>query len=540
MQESVVPMSTVVTEPEAVENPEYDPSEPDLNLLEDKMPDWFRTTPMASGFMFLMAITAFIFSWKPLWHTDLWGHLAYGRLLWQTGSLPVTEPLMPLSKGIPFVDSAWLSQLIGFGAWQVAGKAAIGFLYAVTIAASVGILMRRVYSRTQSGMFAAIAFGLTLWVNWNQLAVVRPQLAGFLFFCCTVSLVLKRDWRKSSWITVPVMFAFWANMHGSFIVGLGLLGCFTLGRAVDVVRRTGRVGSVLRDTRLRRLFLLTEVAAVATLLNPYGLGLHVDILTFGNNPNLESIIEWQPLNVRMMQGQAAAIVALALFLIYRVSPRRVSAGEMLALAVFGGAALWNSRMLLWWTPVAASLVTIHAATAWQRWRRIERDDSEPERASLWTIMTLGFAVIAFMVTHLGGVALTALAGKDTQKRMEMVAVSSVTPVKATEYLNEHPPSGPIFNSYELGDYLLFNGPKNLQVFVASHAHLVPTEVWDDYMGIIGQASGWQSQLERYGVNTVVLDEQYRGPLIRRMRESGDWILKFKDERSVVLSRRHPI
>ena len=44
----------------------------------------------------------FVFlSHRPLWHTDLWGHLAYGRWMWEHGALPATEPFMPLAREVP-------------------------------------------------------------------------------------------------------------------------------------------------------------------------------------------------------------------------------------------------------------------------------------------------------------------------------------------------------------------------------------------------------------------------------------------------------
>ena len=42
---------------------------------------------------------------------------------------------------------------------------------------------------------------------------------------------------------------------------------------------------------------------------------------------------------------------------------------------------------------------------------------------------------------------------------------------------------------EYGDYLLWSHP-GLPVFVAGHAHLVPEEVWRDYLSTIRGGAGW--------------------------------------------------
>ena len=336
------------------------------------------------------------------------------------------------------------------------------------------------------------------------------------------------------------MFALWANMHGSFIVGLGLLGCFVVGRGVDLVRRTGKVEILFRDNKLRRLVLLTELGAVAALLNPYGLNLYSEVFSFGNNPNLQSIIEWQSLQIRMAQGQAAAIAGLILFLVYRISPRRVSTAEVLTLAVFGAAALWTSRMLVWWGPLAGCFAAIHAGAAWRKWQGGDASPEPAPLASLWTIVMMGIVFIFFELSHLGTATLALAAGKDIEKVTDRVPVSRLTPVAATEYLKEHPPEGLVFCTYEWGDYLMWAGPRDMKVFVASHCHLVPEDVWDDYMGIVQMQGSWLAMLKRYGINTVVIDEEYREPMVMRLHEEKDWKLLFRQDGQAIFQRVNPI
>jgi hypothetical protein len=522
-------------------DPDYDSSVADVNMLEDKLPDWFRLPAISSGFTFLIGLTYFFFDrLQPIAHTDVWGHLAYGRLLWESGALPSTEPLMPLSHGVPFVNSAWLSQLIAYAGYLVVGKAAITFLFAFCVAAAMAVLTRRIYSYTNSVMFALGGFALTLWVEYQQLGIQRPQIVGFLFFAILLSTLLRREWSSKNWVVVPIMFALWANMHGSFVVGLGLLGCFAIGRGVDLIRRTGKAASLLRDNKLRRLVLLTELGAVAALLNPYGLSLYAEVLSFGSNPNLQSIIEWKSLHIGLAQGQAAAVAGLILFMVYRISPRRVSTAEVLTLAIFGAAALWTSRMLVWWGPLAGCFAAIHAGAAWRKWQGGEVSPEPASRASLWTIVTMGIMFIFFELSHIGTVTLAMAAGKDIEKVTDQVPVSRLTPTAAAGYLKEHPPEGLVFCTYEWGDYLMWAGPKDMKVFVASHCHLVPEDVWNDYMGIIEMRGSWLAMLKRYGINTVIIDEEYREPMVMRLHEEEEWKLLFRQDGQAIFERVNPI
>jgi hypothetical protein len=543
-------MDTVVTESESesVQATEHDPSVADLTLLEDKFPEWFQVRASTAGFVFVLALTFVFFNLLPLSHTDLWGHLSYGRLIATERAIPQTEPLMPLSEGVPFVDGAWLTQVAAYGAFTVGGRAAMAFLFALAVTLSCGFITMRVRQKTGSGLFALLAFGLLLWVDWKQLMIIRPQLVGLVMFCGLFSMLTSKKWHRSYWLGVPLLFALWANMHGSFMVGVGLLGAFAIGRAVDLLRRTGKVRMLMRDRWVFRYFVLAELAAVATLLNPYGLALHAEVFSFAQNANLADIIEWQPLSIRMFQGKAAATVALMLVVFYRFSPRRASTTELILLAGLGASALWTSRMILWWAPIAAYYVALHGHAIWRRWRQAERSTEPPRTASLWTIVSMGLIFLAFEISHMGNVTVDLAMGKmeKARDRMNKVAVSDLTPVLAVEnYLNKvykskNPPTGLVFNTYEMGDYLTFAGPGNMKLFLNSHAHMVPNDVWTAYMGISEFGRNWESDLARYGVNMVIMDNVNRGASKTFFYESGKWNLDYQDATVSVYVRKQPI
>mgnify|MGYP006982478434 CR=1 FL=1 len=231
------------------------------SLLEDKFPEWFRISAAAAGLVALVSFTYLLFNRRPLWHTDLWGHLSYGRHIWNSGAIPSTEPLMSLAVGSSFVDSSWLCQLMGYGVWLVGGKAALASGFGAVVALALGLILFRVHNRTRSGLFATFAFGLTVWINWHQLAIIRPQAIGFLMFCGLLCVLMRRDWSKTNWWLVPEMFAPWANIDGSFVVGLGLLCGDTLGRAIDVVCRTLKPAALLPHLQFSRPLPTTALRA---------------------------------------------------------------------------------------------------------------------------------------------------------------------------------------------------------------------------------------------------------------------------------------
>jgi hypothetical protein len=528
-------MSATLPEQQTASQPTAASDRPATNSSDQ--PAWISTTPAATLIVAALAIVFVYHVFLPLWHTDLWGHLSYGRFIHRTGSLPATEPLMPLSEGVAFVGTAWLSQVLGFVTMNSFGAVGIQFLYAAGVTLCAALLAWRVWLRSRSAPFVLLAMGLFLWVGWQHLAIVRPQLAGLACFVTLFVLLTARRWSRANWIIVPVLFALWANLHGSFLVGLAMLGAFCIGRGCDVLRRTDRFAAVIGDRESRRFLLLTELAAVAVLVNPYGIGLYSSIFAVSGNLNLTDIVEWEPMTLRLKHGQAAAIVSLVLVMLYRVSPRRVRVAEILLLAGLGAAACWTSRMIIWWAPVAAYFVALHGSASWKRAARKKPPSVNLLRPHLlWTCISL--SVVALVVS--AKFCEPALRGQGGRENLNRSRLSADTPVRAVKHLREFPPTGQVFNSYELGDYLLWAGPPRVPVFVASHAHLVPREVWQSYMQVMNLSINWDDALARFGVNTILIEKERRRGLVSRLRADDNWQMTYEDDLAVVFRRVVPI
>lgn len=514
--------------------PQPDAPVTDASLLEDKIPDEWKLSRRTAGCTLAFGLLFLFFAIKPLWHTDVWGHLSYGKWMWSSGQLPTTEPLLPLATGVPFVDTAWLSQLAGYGVMRTVGIAGLQGLTAALIVASSLLLFQRTVSRTRSVGFGAIAVLGFLWLDWANLIVARPQLAGLVCFAILFQRLTTRSPRGWDWLLVPGVLCLWANLHGSFVVGLGLLAAHVVGRAADLLRRTGTLRSWWHDQTLRRLLLWLELGTVATLINPYGLSLILEVVRFPDNPNLRALTEWQALNPRSAHGLAFLMSVVALVVAYRCSPRRVAAWEPLTLFGFGLATLWSARFLVWWGPTAAVLFAVHAHAAMQRRWHWSAESAPSPRSGKWSVVTLGLVWIGFAYSPIG----LRLLHKTEPKLAS--AVSPDTPLSAVKWLKEHPPVGQIFNTYEWGDYLQWAGPAELKVFVNSHAQLVPREVWQHYLNVIDVSAEWEDVLDRYGVNTIVLDTQYREPLIRRLKDHAKWRVAFEDRQAAIFVRKKAI
>lgn len=524
----------------------------DPSKLEDRIPAQFRTTKAFAFWTIGFSILYVLMSYQPLWHTDIWGHVAYGHVILETGTIPATEPFMPLAEGVRLIDTSWLSQIILAALEGSFSTAGLQFFYAFSVTACCLLIAGITVRLTGNQWFAITSLCLFTIMVWKAAFVIRPQLAGMV--CFLMLIAATPPWKHSTlslpsrfqWFLVPGIMCLWANLHGSFPVGLLYLGGLFAGRSVDKIVRTGNWAAVINDESLVRSFLVLQLSAVAVLLNPYGLALYVQVLTFGQNPNLADLTEWNTMTIEMYHGKVAAAMAVLLAVVYRWSPRRVSSSELLLLVGFGLLAVVTRRMLIWLAPVAALAFSVHGHAIWKRFlaRRLTSNDipeSDPEeRRGIWTACATGSVWCAFAYAPIGLMLLHGAGTPEQQAKRYVRSLGKGTPVAATEYLNTMKPRGLVFNSYEWGDYLLHAGPTDIQLFTTSHAHLVPPDVWNDYLRIARVGSNWNDRLDRYGIDTVIVDKPRRKSLIGKLKDSDDWKVAYEDRQAAILVRKDPI
>ena len=80
----------------------------------------------------------------------------------------------------------------------------------------------------------------------------------------------------------------------------------------------------------------------------------------------------------------------------------------------------------------------------------------------------------------------------------------------------------------------------MNVFATSQPFSLPGEVWSDYLAIINGSLEWESLLDRYGINLVILDDAQHYKLIDQFAKNESWERTYTDSLGAVFVRRKPI
>ena len=516
----------------------------------------------------------------PLFHSDIWGHVHYGQWIIENQTLPLEDPYMPLVEGVRVVDTAWLSQTILGAAARLGGEQALSNLFAVVVLLTYLVQTRTLYLISGRLGLALAGMGFAFFMGFSRHAIIRPEIFGMLCLSVLLWLVVRIEpWRSRAaafktddvagrpdvaprvpiwmWFAIPLLFVFWANAHGSYAVGLIVLACHAVGRLVEVLWRQRSVKALFGDRQFRQWTLLTELALVVCLINPYGIDLLITTATFGGNPNLRDVLEWFPLRLIDLEGIQFAIGIIVLIALYRHSRQRVRGAEVLMLLAFVFLTATTIRMIGWFAPLLTFALMPHFTDIWNRRRagQLKRDGQlkrgvvtsgtsldATERNSAKSsgtsggrprfALTLVSLLIIWCAFALSPISRTVLGGKPRQRAQ---LLSRDTPLGVCEFLRENPPEGIVFAPQWWGDWIAWD-TDGVDVFMTTNIHLVPQAMWRDYMRVARGRVGWERALDRYRIKTLVAHKDMQKTLTRLVRRSPQWRIIFEDDKGLVAQR----
>src|SRR5262245_45072543 len=165
--------------------------------------------------------------------TDYWWTVKLGEGLWATGQLPAADPLAFTSTRAPYVEQQWLAQLVLAAVHHLGGlEAALVFRGALLVLA-IGLLYRACRATGVAAGAAATACAIAL-LSIVGGAAIRPQLLAIPLF--VLFLLGTTAWTLRPWtlVALPLGMVAWANLHGSFPLGIALVAAALAGRALSL------------------------------------------------------------------------------------------------------------------------------------------------------------------------------------------------------------------------------------------------------------------------------------------------------------------
>jgi hypothetical protein len=246
---------------------------------------------------------------------DIWWHLANARLLITTHHAIQTDPYAFTAVGQRWIDWEWLSEIPYWFCYQAFQLRGIYLVTWLVLAANMIFLYWRGYwlarSADASLWSAAIAM-ILMTVNSG------PRMIEFAYLAMSAELAIieaaDRGHKRLLWF-LPPLFCLWINLHGTWLVGLGLLGIYIVCGLFSVNLGVFEQKAFTGKDRIQLLSVFLA-STILLLVNPYGWRLMwqpFDMM-FNQKLSVATIAEWQPLSLSSLEGRGV-VIAIALMVI---------------------------------------------------------------------------------------------------------------------------------------------------------------------------------------------------------------------------------
>lgn len=433
----------------------------------------------------LIVLAGLLANLGPVGTNDIGFHLRLGQEIAAAGP-PSVDNHSFTAPGAPYPDHEWLAQLGLWGLFSAFGVPGLAIAQGVLIGITLALV---VYAARGPAPLRALVVLPVLLLGFDH-SEIRPHLLGWVYIA-VLGLLLER--RRYDW-TLGLLLL-WANTHASVLLGVGLAGLSCLEDAA-------------RTRNVRPLGWAAAIAIVP-LLNPYGI--HVYTLFFQISDNADFVGEWQPygtdtwqffLLVGMVVGAAVGVVKSDLNLF--------DAFRLLVLATLS---FQSSR--------TGVVMAIFLAPYFGRW--YGADVAKWGRGARQVVLGLSTVLV------LGLLAVRVRDGRALRLDLD----AEHLPVAAVDFIQRHHLTGPMYNDYNFGGYLLWKAPE-LPVFMDGRIEVYQGNVLDQHLQVSRAAQGWEAIADRYGIQFFLVRPE-RG-ITSALLENPAWDLVYFDYNAAIFVR----
>lgn len=504
------------------------PSKGALNLVQ-------RFVVPSFSDCFFLAILVWLFlagatGWKALlMDGDTGWHIRTGEYILDHARIP-TQDLFSYSKpAAPWFAWEWLSDVVFALLFRAAGLKGVVLFCGVMIAGVATVQLRYTLWRGANSLVALLTTLLAVGSSTMHF-LARPHL--FTLLLLPVSIwILERDRRRSShlvWVLIPLT-AVWANLHGGFMVFLACLALLVIGSEIET-RLTGFAPAA----RWRHPILLAACSAV-TVINPYGVQLHVHIVEYLRSDWIRNLVQEFQAPTFRSEGQVQFELLLILGLLCAgvfILQKRIP--EALWLVFLAHASLVSVRHAPVYAMVCAPLLAGELSCWWKNQatqtqgtslRRLffrVGEDLAPAftRNSVWTVVAVG--ILAFMNAPVPW-------PRDFPKE-----------AFPTEIIARNRPllaNARVFTTDQWGDYLIYSLYPRQKVFIDGRSDFYGERLGREYLALLEGSHAALDIVRKQAFTVMLLPVEW--PLAELLKYQSGWTVVEDDGRAIlfVLGRR---
>jgi hypothetical protein len=501
---------------------------------------------------------------------DFWWHLKSGQYIYETGSIPKTDPfaytslpkdpLNPESKRIRFILSQyWLSQVIFYKIFTHLGSQGIIYFRALLLTLIIFLIYRSL-RRECLGTYLSLILTAPGVIVFYSYAGERPQLFSFLF--AFLFIYLLEGFRKTSskitphnppllrWefkgntllrgtlamslhiLPIPFIMLAWANLHGGYIMGIAILLGYLFSEGIKNFRKKSI--NKLASPALRLFAVISLLSILLSFINPNTYKVFPFLIEFEKGFYKTMIVESMSPYTLIRSGFTEIQLKIYFLLLIAgilVVLANIKRDDMTDIVIFSGLSLMSlssSRFIPFFIPFAMIIITRYGVKRLEDYLMNKRVMILIKKAE--TIIPIILSVLLII----------ALNNSDLFKHGVR---KNVYPEGAANFLKENKISGNMFNPYTWGGYLMWELYPDYKVFIdgrglISEVFFQAVKIMEASPKKLGDLPEWRAYLNAYNVNFIITYSvgNFSGrlvPLIPAILNDPQWHLVYMDSISLI-------
>lgn len=470
----------------------------------------------------LSAATLFALHFNGFSSNDFWIQAAVGDYIWQNFALPETA-LYPftVASDYPFLVHEWFASVIISLIANWSGDSGIGYALAKLGIASALFSFVFLLLRLRGGnLRLALLLSSVISVFLSFRLTLRAENLAFIYFAAFLFLFHKFIVRQNIWkiVALFLLTLLWANTHGSFVLALVYVAVYLFSMLLDKFRFGTR-------NSLKPIVFLFLALFIACLINPYGYEIFQSAAHISSSAYMKTFIaEWQPpfssafSKTPSFYFYVCYLVISLIFVLKNV--RKISNFDRLVYLSFAMLSLLALRHVVYfYLATIPIIITITATYSPVVVKKVT--------AALAALLVVNFA---FVVTV--GNYIQVKVGTGFQAPLDLTTI---------QWLRTQNYTGPVFNSYMLGDQLVYNFFPSMRIVIDSRTDLYGEDYIKRYQQTIYQDDEFLQFLAGNQIKMIVVTNEdfsnyfQRSPKRLELMQSAGWKIGFRSEDNFVLT-----
>ncbi len=467
---------------------------------------------------FFLLVLLYFFHPIPLQGTnvDLGHHLLLGEITTKTLSVPQTNLISFTHPEYVFVNNQWLSEVVYYLIKSIFGFNGL-IVLSVTLAVT-SFLMLFVYLKKHLTIASVIGiFYLQMIMDRTE---IKPELFSYLLLSIYIFVLYRFKDKPTKLIyLLPILMISWINFHIFFIVGLGLIGIFFIDSFVNKGKK-----------QTKTLSLVFALCILGSLINPNhikGLIYPFHVLTNYGYEVIENLNFFQAIHKGYADITFAYFIAgvlvlwVGVFTFYKkISRLDILVGAYFTLLAFF--AVRNFPLFALGTFIVMTRIVIIALKS----SVISKNKHLKETIVLVVILISIPGVYLNFKLH--GVGFGVIDEANS----------------AVNFLIKNKISGPIFNNYNIGNYLEYRLYPKERIFVDGNPEQYPSKFFKEvYYPMESSYPSFVRLSNKYKINAIFYEHknqtQMTNPVLTSLSKDPNWKIIYLDSRIIIFLNNNP-